>query len=319
MEELTQRLAAWADAGLITEEQAERIAEHERPSPEQQQRQGTRPSRRVAVAEPVGYVGAALALAALGLFVGEFWPTLAVGGRLALVGVLTLVVAGAGQVLNGRDVPALQRLAGVLWAAAAVGGAACAGIVAADVVATDPELVASSVGIVGALIALPLLLRRPCLPLQLAALASLITTAIALLFVGSLRPDVFWDGVLVATIGGVWLLLGRGGWLLPRRTAEVLGGVIVLAGAQLGSFGDVRELALGLGLLAAGGLVVLAVSGEVRAHLVVGALGLFVLVPQLVFELFGDAIGAPATLLVVGLLLVLLAVALGRARREVTR
>jgi di/tricarboxylate transporter len=52
-------------------------------------------------------------------------------------------------------------------------------------------------------------------------------------------------------------------------------------------------------------------------HLAVGAIGLFLAVPQLVIEWFGDAIGAPATLLLVGVLLVLLAVGLGRARREV--
>jgi hypothetical protein len=36
-----------------------------------------------------------------------------------------------------------------------------------------------------------------------------------------------------------------------------------------------------------------------------------------VFDLFEDTIGAPATLLVIGLLLVLLAVGLTRARREI--
>jgi hypothetical protein len=44
---------------------------------------------------------------------------------------------------------------------------------------------------------------------------------------------------------------------------------------------------------------------------------LFVVVPRLAFELFGDTIGAPATLLVIGLLLVALAVGLGRAGREI--
>jgi hypothetical protein len=53
--------------------------------------------------------------------------------------------------------------------------------------------------------------------------------------------------------------------------------------------------------------------------LVLGAGGLFVLAPQVVFELFGDAIGAPATLLVVGLLLVLVAVGLARAGKQVRR
>ena len=52
-----------------------------------------------------------------------------------------------------------------------------------------------------------------------------------------------------------------------------------------------------------------------RPHLLlVGAAGLFISVPRLVFELFADTLGAPVTLLAVGLLLILLAVGLARVR-----
>lgn len=326
MQDLQQRLSDWIDAGLITSEQADRIIGHEtwRSAPRATTSAARRPmtaperaSRRIAVAEAVGYVGASLALAALGLLVSDVWPELGVGGQLALVGLLTVLVLGAGQAVHGRPAAAMQRLTGLLWAAAGLGSAWFAGIVAAEVIGAGPEATGTSVGMTASLVALPLLLRRPSLLLQLVGLAGLVTTAVSLLEFSVLQPDVFWDGSLVAAVGGAWLLVGRGGWLRPRRTAEVLGAALALLGAQVGSFGDLRAAALILGLLLAMGLAAFAVARDAGHHLIVGALGLFVLVPQLVFELFGDAIGAPATLLVVGLLLVLLAVGLGRARREV--
>lgn len=326
MPELDQRLLAWTSAGLITPEQATSIAEHERTRPPAQPSAdaGVRPearrarrARRGTLAEAVGYVGAALALAAIGLLVSDVWPELAVGGQLALVGLLTVIAVGAGSAVHGQPAAAMQRLTGVLWAAAGLGAAWFAGIVAVDVLGAGPAATGASVGLVATLVAVPLLLRCPALPLHLVTLAGMVTTATSALAMSALQPDVFWHGMLVSAIGGAWLLLGRGGWLAPGSTPEVLGGLLALIGAQVGSFGDLRGAALTLGVLIAAGLVALAVAREASAHLIVAALGLFVLVPELVFEVFGDAIGAPATLLVVGLLLVLLAVGLGRARREV--
>jgi hypothetical protein len=323
MQELEQRLSEWAEAGLITADQADRIAEferqrHRKPGPERGRSSSTvPPARRVAVAEAVGYVGAALALAAIGLFVGDVWPQLNVGGQLALVGLLTVLVAGAGQAVHGQPAPAMQRLTGVLWAAASLGSSWFAGIVAADLVMAGTDATTTTAGVVAMLTAVPLLLRRPSVPLHLVGIGGAIATALSVSSLAALQPDIFWDGLLVIAVGGAWLLLGRGGWLAPRRVAEVLGAVAALLGAQVASFGDLRVPALALALLLAVGLVALAVLQEDGHHLIVGALGLFVLVPQLVFEVFGDALGAPATLLVIGLLLVLLAVGLGRARREV--
>lgn len=329
MQELERRLTDWTEEGLLSSEQAGRIAAFERrrgrsgtdqraDGPDDAPGDAPPPaSRRVAVAEAVGYLGAVLALSAVGLIVGDLWPQLGTAGQLTLVGLLTVLAGAAGWAVHGQRAPAMRRLTGVLWAATAVGAAWFAGIVADEVLGTPTAVTAMTTGLVGAAVALPLLLRRPALPLHLVALAGLVTAAVGALDTNPLPPEVFYDGLLVAAIGGAWMLLGRGGWLAPRRLAEVLGGALALIGAQVASFGDLRVGALGLGLLLAAGWVVLAVQQDAPHLLVVGALGAFVLLPQLVVEVFGDAIGAPATLLVVGLLLVLLAVGLGRARREV--
>jgi hypothetical protein len=320
VQELDAHLETWTEHGIISAEQAERIATFEGSAGAPDEPPPSRPrtsSRRAAIAEAVGYLGAVLALSAVALIVGDLWPQLEVGGRLTLVGLLTVVAAGAGEALHRQSAPAVRRLTGVLWAAAAVGAAWFAGLVADEVIGMDPAAITLTVGVVGTVVAAPLLLRRPGLPLHLATLGALMVALIGALDLSALPVEVFYEGLAVAAIGGAWVLLGRGGWLTPTRTTEVVGGVVGLAGLQTASFGDLRGLALTLGLLVAGSLIALAVQRDAQHMLVVGAVGAFVLLPQLVVEVFGDQIGAPATLLVVGLLLVLMAVGLGRARREV--
>ncbi len=323
MEELERRLAVWVDEGVISSGQAARIEELERrrmPPIATGPGSGAlreRETRRTAVAEAVGYLGAVLALTAVGLIVSDVWPELRTGGQLALVGLLGVLALGAGQALSGQAAPAMARLTGVLWAAAAVAAAWFTGIVAAELVVVGPAATATGAGATATVVAVPLLLRRPGLPLHLVALAGAVVAATGALGLYPLAPDPFYDGLLVAAVGGVWFLLGRGRWIAPQRVAEVLGGLVALGGMQAASFGELRVQALGLGLLLAAGAVALAVQRDAQHLLIVGALGGFVLLPQLVVEVFGDAIGAPATLLIVGLLLVLLAVGLGRARREV--
>lgn len=313
---LEARLSAWQRAGLLTAEQAAAIADHERRHPTAAGATSV-PRDRTTAAEAIGYVGAALVLGAVVLFVGEFWQRLTAGGQLSLAVLVTAALAGAGAALRGADAPALTRLTSVFWAGAVAGVAWCTAIVTDGMLAWSADDVAQAVGVTTVASALPLYLLRPRALPQLTLLAALLTLTVASLTRTELLVDGFWLALPVAALGVVWLLLGEGGYLRPGRLAAGVGGALALLALQVGAFEDRRTLALVLALALAAGLVTYAVtSGEVL-HLAVGSVGAFVLVPQLVFELFGDAIGAPATLLVVGIVLVLLAVGLGRARREV--
>jgi hypothetical protein len=121
--------------------------------------------------------------------------------------------------------------------------------------------------------------------------------------------------VLLVGGGAAWGLAGAGGWLGPRLSAEVAGAVVMLVGAQvLGATGWPRSAQVLAASLAIA-LVALSLLGS-RVHLLyIGAVGLFISVPRLVFTLFADTFGAPATLLTTGVLLIVLAVGLGRIRR----
>lgn len=317
MDALDDRLREWADAGLITPTQLATIraheAEREHPPAEDA---GT--GRRHVVAEAVGYVGAALAIGAVALLLREVWPDLLPAGRLALVATLTVLLLGAGAALHRAASGALQRLCSTLLAGGVIGVGWSVAVLAGEMLAWRDARVGLAAGAAAAVVALPLhALRRRALS-QAALLGALIVAVVAALSLPRLALPSVWFGASLAALGVAWALLGAGGWLPPRRLAETLGAVLAVLALQGGSF-DARLVMLSAGVALAAGLVVVAVLGDRLHHLVVGALALFVFVPQLVLELFGDAIDAPAALLVVGLLLVLLAVGLGRVRREVGR
>jgi len=335
VETMTDRLDTWVEVGLVTRDQAERIRAYERgegqgmpvpvgadgpPPPPHPTARGTarrRPASRTSLAEALGYVGAALALGAIALLLGELWRELLVGGRLALVGVLTVAVFGAGLALRTADAPALQRLTNVLFAASVAGLGWFTSVVTGDVLGMDWDARGASVGVAMFVVGISLQLWRRGWLLQLLSLFSALLAAGMLLSVLDPQMDELWRGVTIGAIGLAWAILSRGGWLGPRVLGETTGALALLLGVQLAAWGDPRTVVLVVGVGIAASLVASAVAGDHLHHLIVGALGLFAFSPQLVFEVFGDRVGGPTSLLLAGLLLVLLAVGLGRARREV--
>ncbi|WP_052668877.1 hypothetical protein [Nitriliruptor alkaliphilus] len=323
---LLERLADWERRGLISAHQVAAIAAYERgrvdadvgrATGRDATGRGAARRDRTTAAEAIGYVGAALVLGAVGLFVGEFWDGLTAGGQLALALLVTLSLGAAAAVLRGAASPAIGRLTSVLSVGVVAGLAWSTSIATGAMLGWHRDDVSLTVGLVAVAAALPLYLaRRRALP-QLTLLVAGLTLLAALLDRPDLSLDTFWHALPFAVVGAVWVLLGEGGYLAPRTAATSSGSVLALLSLQVASFDDARALALVLALMVAGGLVAAAVTIGGLHHLGIGAAGLFVIVPQLVFELFGDAIGAPATLLLVGVLLVLLAVGLGRAKREV--
>lgn len=331
---LQERLREWVAAELISADQAARIAEHEQhrvvaPEPGETSGVGgvgsqpTRPASRshgvTSPAEAIGYVGAALALGAIALILGDLWRELLVGGRLALVAVLTLAMFGGGLAVRNAGSDAMQRMTSVLYAATVAGVGWFASVLGSDVFDLDWADAQVVVAFAMLIAAVPLFIWRPRPLPHLVALATTTFAAASLLELSPLRPEPGWYGLVVATVGAGWFLLVLGRWLRPRAVGEVAAALVTFIGIEIASFGDARATALTVALVLAGALVAMAVRADVLRYLVVGALALFVFSPQLVFEVFGDAIGAPASLLLVGVLLVLLAVGLGRARREVVR
>ena len=315
---LRDRVGVWVRAGAISPEQADRILALEVAAAGTDARATApqRRDRRARIAEVVGYVGAAFALGAVGLLVAEFWSELAVWARVALALVLTLVALGGGALLRSRPGAAMDRLVGVLWTAAVAGVAWTTGIVAWDVLGVTERWLPTAVAGAAALAAGVLLLAGRHVLVQLATFIALGSAiAATLVAIAPLEPGPLAFGALITGGAAAWGLAGAGGWLGPRVSAEATGALFTLIGAQVLTASGWPRAALTLGIALALALVIASIPGG-RIHLLyIGAFGLFVSVPRLVFELFADTLGAPATLLTTGVLLILMAVGLGRVRR----
>lgn len=313
--DLAGRLAAWVAAGLLSPEQADAIRRHEAgpdgPGDGAPGRGGWRPW----LAEVVGYVGAAFAVGALALILDDLWARLAPEGRLALAVLLTVLVIGAGAAVAPRSSAPLQRLGAVLWTAGVAGTAWSTALLADGVLGLPERWLPSLVAGAALVVALILLARSGYAVVQLAALLATGVLAVSLLdALAPLPPSPSTIGALLIGLGAAWALAGAGGWLGPRRVAETAGAALSFVGTQVLAAAPSPLPGLWLGLAAAVLLAALSVATGRPHLLLVGAAGLFITVPRLVFELFADTLGAPVTLLAVGLLLILLAVGLARVR-----
>jgi hypothetical protein len=318
---LQGRLGLWIRSGIISEEQADRILALESGHPadgDASDGRDTDPGseRRQRIAEVVGYVGAAFALGALGLLVGELWSDLAIWARVALAGLLTATALGAGGLLCSHPAPAIRRLVGVLWLAGVAGVAWTTGIIAWDVVGIREAWLPTTVGAVALVAASVLLALGGHVLVQLAALVALgATTTGTLVALAPLEPGALAYGALLVGGGATWALAGAGGWLGPRVSAEAAGAVVMLIGGQVLTASSWPRPAQVVAVAIAAALVALSLPGG-RIHLLyLGAVGLFIAVPRLVFGLFADTLGGPATLLTTGVLLIIIAVGLGRVRQ----
>ncbi len=155
---LDQHIVWWRDAGLISTEQAEAIAEQERRWTAQATPAGAaggRPSggesttgRLPLVVEALGYIGGVLSLVGAVLLLSRYWTDMSLAVRLGLGVVVSLVLMVAGLVLHETD-PALVRLRWSLWLLSSVAAGVTTGLLAIDGFdAEDPIVVALAVAVV---------------------------------------------------------------------------------------------------------------------------------------------------------------------------
>src|SRR6266702_2981996 len=151
---------------------------------------------------------------------------------------------------------------------------------------------------------------------QVAVLVSLLATVTAVVE-GVAPASPSWGGGAVWAVGVAWLLLGSRRLLIPARTAEVLGALAMLLGAETVRGGELRSWGLALGLLSAAALVGAGAAARRTVLLSVGAVGLFVFLFDATLTWFGRGATVPLALLVTGgALLLVVAVLTGRIRRS---
>ena len=312
---LAAHLERWVAAGLISSEQAEAIGAHEREAAPARAPAGER--RISLIAEALGYVGTALALAGAAVGLGQTWEDIPTWGQLAIaVGVTALLVVG-GLILLRQTEPAFRRLQSVLWLLAV--GAAAWALVVLGVEVLDLEDDERMVLLVGAgtaaLAALLWIVRSTAL--QHGALFATLLAA----FIGAVlclpgEAPIWVYALLVWALGTAWALLGWRRKIEPWWLGIALGSVGAVVGPAVGI--DEYPWLLAVGLATSIFLMVVSVPTGQVPLLAVGTMGTFGYVTWAVFRYFGETLSVPLTLVVVGGVFLGLAVVAGRLT-QVTR
>jgi hypothetical protein len=304
---LDEHVARWVADGVISHAQAEQIvAEEQVVAPEPVAR------RTTLVTEALGYVGGVLVVVASLLLTARFWPDLAVGVRLALAGVATVLLLGVGAALPAEPGKAGERLRSVAWLLSTGTLAFLLGLLAVEVLGWRDESAALFISSGAAVYAGALWVRAHLLLQQAAVfvtLASAAAAALAKVAPSGAKGDGL-PGLGILAVGLVWLLLGAWGALHPRRLVLMLGGVGAVIGAAVAEGTDWGRV---VALVTVFGLVALALRVDEIALLAVGTLGMFIVLPPVLTTWFPGAVAAPLVLLVCGALLVLVAL---RALRD---
>lgn len=297
-------LKRWVEADLISSDQAALIESFE---------EKRSPKRRISLfSEALGYIGAVLALAGGGVALGQVWEDLAAAARVGSLAVAALLAVAGGWLLRSHTEAALKRFMSVLWALSVALATGAIGTFFVDVVALDEEMRPLLIGGTGAIYAAALWRSQPT-PLQLTAmLVTGLVAAVGLVTAVKGSPEWLY-GQTIWVYGVASLALARRDLLRPAWTATLLGAILAAYGPSVGAHAYGWQL--GIGLATGIALMGFGVTGRRLPLLGIGSLAALGYVTALVVRYFGNAIGIPTALAGVGILVIALAIVMGRGGR----
>lgn len=297
---LTSLLEEWVADQLITPEQAARILRRRDvlvqapPAARQQPHE-----RSSLVIEALGYLGGVIILVASILIASLYWEQVGTSARLVIVGGVAAVLLGAGFAVPERLEEVGLRLRSVLWLLSTGAFAGFLGLLGAEALnmASKDVFLLTSSGVTAYAVALWLVGRT--FVQQLVMMVGFMLTAAALTNELGVNDEL--PGFAVWGVALIWLLLGWGGVVEPRRFVIVFGA----AGMFIGALTTIPTYAgIGLALLTAVAVVATAVLLRDLLLLAVGAIGTLLVLPSAVIELFPGDLAAPIVMLAIGALLV---------------
>ena len=188
-----------------------------------------RTSRAALVTEALGYLGGVIILVALGLVIGNLWDELSVGVRLALVGVVTVLLLVAGALIPARLGATGARLRSVLWLASSAALAAFLALGASEWDGWADETQAMCAALGTALYSAVLWWAHRHLLQHVAVFVPLligVATGVSML------PDAgALLGLAVWGVSAAWFALAWGGVIPGRQVGTVLGAIGMVVGA----------------------------------------------------------------------------------------
>jgi hypothetical protein len=264
------------------------------------------------VTEALGYLGAALALAAGVAFLGQVWGDMTRAGQLAILAAGAAALWFGGWLLRRADDPAFGRLMSVLWFLS-VGVAAGFFFVLGP--EDDVERAWRVAGIGATVFGGALWVARKAALQLLAAFGGLVTAALGSLVVYMRGSPEWQPGMLLWALGLLLVLAGWAGLARPMPAAYAIGSLAAVIGPFIGPQGWTGFVGL------ATGAVLMALSVGVRSTVLLGfgAFAVFVYLLRVTLQYLGETIGAPLALLVAGVALLAVALVTARLRRLTVR
>ncbi|NOY56298.1 MAG: DUF2157 domain-containing protein [Actinobacteria bacterium] len=307
MRDLDERLTRWKQAELISDEQAASISRFEA---------AEQPRRSTLIAEVLGYLGGALAIVALWVFIAQFWGRLEIWAQLTLIGALTIGFLAAGAWSRTGEGEAVRRLSSFLWFLGIVGVAGWFGVFSDRIIAVHDEFQVLWIT-VPTFVAAALLWKALPKVLQVIALVGSVHAVVLSAFAQFDPSPTEWFGLIVWGIGVATVLLAWGGALQPTGTSYALGIAAILIGPSMAAGMLDTAWPLWLGLVSAAVMLASSVPLREVVLLVGGAGAVFVFLPQLIFTYFEESLGVPVALFLSGVVLIGAALLIARLREEV--
>lgn len=309
-QELAALVDGWVSRGILDSSQAAQIRADMRtgttPQPAAAAAEDPRPSPLATpsiLVEALGYVGGAVAVAAVGLIVSALWSSMTLASRAAIAGTAAFVLVTAGALVPARASDQGGRLRAIIWAGAVAAVAATVVLLLSDGLSWDADTVAAGSGLVATSLAAGLWAwhRHP--------IQHLVTFAATLVTVGAsmaMWVQTWWAAPLLLWVVSLgWTVLC---WL--ERFGPRIAGLVARSVAMVGA--TVALTSLGWGVALGMAPIALVVSLAVLEHrlslLAVGALGTVRFLPQTFATWFEGMIGPALGLLVAGLSMVAAAV-----------
>jgi Predicted membrane protein (DUF2157) len=295
---LREMLDDWVNAGIISSAQARRIDARARSEATGRDAIDARGSRSSLAIEALGYLGAVIVAVATILIAAQYWSDLTVSARLLIVGGAALALISAGLAVPPQLGDIGVRLRSVLWltsTGAAAGFLVLLGSEVFDLTEADLALLVTA----GTAVLSGILWNRHRVVVQqVVMMVALMSTAFAV--VAQLGSDSL-PGLGAWGVAVVWLLLGWGGILGPRRSVVALSAAAAVIAAMSTTSDDAG---LVFAIATAATVVCTAVLFRDLVMLAVGAVGALLVLPQAVDRWFPGSLAAPMALLAVGVLLV---------------
>lgn len=305
-------LQRWRDAGLIDSATATAIRKFEDTRAKQHQ-------DRPGIAEALLYVG--LTAVGVGAFLlgALLWEDLTTLARILVLAVPGVILAVLGGVLRNMREPAAARGGAMAWVLAV---ALLSGAVAVILNANDrPE---EEVGFVTFTAAVVLALAAWVLAPTHAQVVALAASLAMWCLVAPIQADavdiVNSDGPLVpamllVALGIIWIGVTEAGWMRPRVTARMLGGLSLALGAYAGGFDSGARVAFETLVIVAGaGLIALGVWRGAFAYVAFGVIALFLGGITIILRRVPDPAVGAMVVMVAGVLLVVAVLLLARWR-----